>query len=175
MENINISILGFLFNVGMHGYEIFKQISNKKGYGAIYSLKIGKLYAILNKFEENGFVTTDIQVDGNRPPKKVYAITEKGKKRFNIWMIEPIQHGREIRINLLLKIYFTKINSSFNLKSILINQIEECHRWLGNISNEIEFMEEDNNIGSLVLAFRKSQIEGYIQWLKWCKRSVTNG
>ena len=174
MNSIDIAILGFLYEKEMHGYEIYKLVSDKYGLGAIYSIKIGRLYTILNKLEESGYVQSELDANGPRPPKKIYTITLAGEQLFKNWLRTPVKHGRDIRINLLMKLFFAKKSPMIDKNDILINQIEECQDWMERITQEISDLQNEENIQFVVKEFRKSQIEGYINWLTWCKRRIKN-
>ncbi len=171
MDDKFVAILGFFLDDEKHGYEVFKELSEKSSFNDIYTIKIGRLYSILNKLEQKEYLSSKIQLDGVKPPKKVYKITVKGKQTFNSWMVEPVMHGRDLRISLLMKLYFCSITEIFTQNMILENQIQECHTWLEDLK---EFLQaNDNNISEiefLITQFRKSQIEGYISWLTWCRR-----
>jgi PadR family transcriptional regulator, regulatory protein AphA len=174
MNSIEIAILGFLIEKEMHGYEVFKNVSDKGGFGAIYSIKIGRLYSILNKLEELDLIQSEINSAGSRPPKKVYKITNEGEQQFKIWLIAPEKHGRDIRINLLMKLFFAERIPEISEEDILLNQINECQEWLEKMNNETLSSKNLDNIQFIVQEFRKFQIEGYINWLIWCKRRIIN-
>ena len=174
MNSIDAAILGFLSEKDMHGYEIFKYISYKDGFGAIYSIKIGRLYSILNKLEESGYIHSEIDATGARPPKKVYKISPNGEQIFKIWLESPVKHGRDIRITLLIKLFFADKFPKINFGEILRIQIMECQDWLQNIQLGVTNQKNEKSIQYLVKEFRKSQIEGYINWLKWCKRKIAD-
>lgn len=174
MNSIDLAILGFLIEKEKHGYEINKIVSDESGFGAIYSIKIGRLYSILNKLEESNLVHSRLDTTGVRPPKKVYRITKEGEHKFKNWLVTPEKHGRDMRINLLMKLFFLEELPKICDKDILANQINECQEWLEKISKEIKNLKNDEKIQFIVKEFRKSQIEGYINWLKWCKRRINN-
>ncbi|MEM2911534.1 MAG: PadR family transcriptional regulator [Candidatus Bathyarchaeia archaeon] len=72
---LDIQILRLVNTEPMWGYKIKKQIE------ATTSIKLrhGALYPLLNKLEREGFLTSQKQKQGKRK-RKVYTITEKGKK-----------------------------------------------------------------------------------------------
>jgi len=71
-------ILGVLQDGDLHGYEIAKRIK-QMGAKALQVWE-GQLYPALHKLEKDGFVSaTWIPQDG-KPPRKVYALTDDGKK-----------------------------------------------------------------------------------------------
>lgn len=174
MKSIDIALLGFLIDDEKHGYELFKDIADIADFGQIYSVKIGRLYSVLNRMETERFISSRVDSEGNRPPKKIFKINEKGLEAFNNWMSEPIQHGRDIRINFLVKLYFSREGGFFPLEELIKSQINECKSWLDFQDRKIEKIHDKEKFEYIVRQFRKSQIEGYINWLNWCKRSLIN-
>jgi len=76
-SSLEALILGALCDGPLHGYAIAKEIE-RKGEGV---LKLGEnqLYPTLHKLERDGFVAADWQPQENRPPRKIYALTESGR------------------------------------------------------------------------------------------------
>lgn len=75
-SSLEALILGCLTEGAMHGYAIARAIE-KKSVGA---LKAGEnqLYPALHRLEEEGFVVAEWQEQENKPPRKVYMLTEGG-------------------------------------------------------------------------------------------------
>lgn len=73
--NLDALVLGALREGPLHGYAIAKRIEST---GA---LKMGEnqLYPTLHKLERDGLVTADWQPQDNKPPRKIYCLTEGGK------------------------------------------------------------------------------------------------
>lgn len=63
----------------LHGYEIAKEVAALTG-GCCAPTE-GSLYPVLHEFEQNGLVTSQTQVVGNRE-RKVYTLTEKGLQAY---------------------------------------------------------------------------------------------
>ena len=170
MENISYALLGFLLTEPKYGYELYKEITDPASFGAIYSIKIGRRYAQLNKLEQEKFVHATSEVESTRPPRKVYTISAAGKEAFFSWMESAVQHGRDIRINLLIKLFFSLKIKSIRQRNIIEDQVKECESWLKRIEENGNVIDEKEKFSYLVRQFRKSQIEGYINWLNWCLR-----
>ena len=71
-------VLIALFKSPKHGYELmsdFRKVTGK-------SLSAGQIYPLLSSMHQKGFVAISEQYEGNRK-KKVYCLTEKGKKHKN--------------------------------------------------------------------------------------------
>lgn len=72
---LNIQILHLINKEPTWGYKIKKQIENASG----LKIRHGALYPLLKKLENKDLIKSQKQQQGKRT-KKVYALTEKGKK-----------------------------------------------------------------------------------------------
>jgi len=174
----DISLLGFITIEPMHGYELHKQVTDLSGFGIVWNVKIGKLYAMLNRLEKNGFIRSTISREGNRPARNEFIITNKGKKTFETWSLSPVNRGRDFRIIFLLKLYFSLIKGIEHAIILIDSQIEMCNSWLSNSKKTIISKEDSATEGlfpEIVGMYRKFQIQGYLTWLDWCKESLKKG
>jgi DNA-binding PadR family transcriptional regulator len=175
MNNINdldISLLGFISEQPMHGYELHKRVTDWSGFGIVWNIKIGKLYAMLNRLEKASYIRSTLTKDGNRPTRNEFSITASGKEKFEAWLVHPVSHGREFRIIFLLKLYFSLRNGIIKANNLIASQIDTCKSWLseGKILNNFDFVQNDeNNFLNIVNKYRQIQIQGYLVWLEWCK------
>lgn len=174
MENVDleIALLGFLFDKSKHGYELYKEISDPVGIGGVWRVKIGKIYSMLKKLESQGFIHATSEQDGNRPLRNSYLITKSGKNVFNNWMITPIKHGRDLRILFLIKIYLMKKNELLYKKELILKQKAECEKWKERYKFYYQERDEGNSFIWFVRNYRSSQIDGFIKWLDWCEEKI---
>jgi len=73
-------LLGYLLNQNMHGYQLNEMLQHNPGMPI--TLKKSNAYKLLNDMERDGWVTHQDEQHGNRPPRRVYAATEKGETAF---------------------------------------------------------------------------------------------
>jgi DNA-binding PadR family transcriptional regulator len=73
-------LLGLLRNHEMHGYQLNAMLGESVG----ISIKLTRpnAYKLLNKMEQDGWVTYREEQEGNRPLRRVYAVTEEGELAF---------------------------------------------------------------------------------------------
>jgi len=175
MENADLekALLGFLYKGPKHGYELYKEISNPMEIGEVWRVKIGKMYSMLKKLESQDFIRATSEQDGNRPPKNTFFITIKGKNIFNKWMRAPIKHGRDLRILFLMKIYFIKNGGFFDRKDLIIKQKAECENWKERYKPVRQENNRENSFSWFVRKYRSSQIDGFINWLDWCREALS--
>ena len=74
-------ILGVLRSQHMHGYQLNEHLEHNLGMAI--TLKKSNAYKLLSKMEQEGWVTAHEEREGNRPPRRVYAITPEGEAAFN--------------------------------------------------------------------------------------------
>ena len=73
-------LLGLLRSQDMHGYQLHEAIDSHLGMGV--QLTKPTAYRLLSNMAEDGWVTFREEQEGNRPPRRVYAITPKGEVAF---------------------------------------------------------------------------------------------
>lgn len=73
-------LLGILRGQSQHGYQINELIERDLAH--VTDMKKPTAYALLDRLEQSGAVSVHIEREGARPPRKVYAITPAGERRF---------------------------------------------------------------------------------------------
>lgn len=73
-------ILGLLLSHDMHGYQLNEMLQQNPS--TPIALKKSNTYRLLNKMEQEGWVTYIEEQEGNRPQRQTYTVTEAGKAAF---------------------------------------------------------------------------------------------
>lgn len=81
-------LLGLLRNHEMHGYQLYEIID--RHLGTSVHLKKPTAYRLLNRMSGDGWITSREEREGNRPPRRVYAITPEGEKAFQRLLRESL-------------------------------------------------------------------------------------
>lgn len=100
-------ILGLLTKQPMSGYDIkrlFKSLS-----WLIDSPSFGSLYPALHALLEDGLATVEVVPRHDKPPRKIYSITQTGKHTLQKWMDQPAQ------VDLHLKAFVMRLILASNL------------------------------------------------------------
>ncbi len=87
MERI-LLLLGLLRSHEMHGYQLNEFIDSHLGTSV--HLKKPTAYRLLDKMAEDGWVTYREEREGNRPPRRVFAITPEGEAAFQQLLRESL-------------------------------------------------------------------------------------
>ncbi len=73
---LDIIILSILRSGPVHGYELKRRAQRP----SLADLSNNSLYPYLRRFEDAGAVTHTLEAQQKRPPRKVYSITESGRR-----------------------------------------------------------------------------------------------
>lgn len=73
-------LLSALRDHEMHGYQLNEMLG--QSVGIPIKLTRPNAYKLLNKMEQDGWITYRAEQEGNRPPRRVYSITAEGETAF---------------------------------------------------------------------------------------------
>jgi len=81
-------LLGLLRSDEMHGYQLNEFIDSH--FGVMVNVTKPTGYRLLNKMVDKGWVTYREEQEGNRPPRRVFAITPNGENAFQQLLRESL-------------------------------------------------------------------------------------
>jgi PadR family transcriptional regulator AphA len=167
-EPAEYAILGLLHSQPMHGYEMFQQFRNTT-LGEIVHLEMSQMYAFLKKLARLEYIEAELELQGPRPPRKVFHLTTLGRDIFFEWLSEPVVRPREIRILFLIKLYFVQQFIPREMTSLVNKQIVACRNFLDHLeSKHSRHAEtgEDTFFEHVVLRGRIYQTRSLLDWLQ---------
>ncbi|MDQ7785772.1 MAG: PadR family transcriptional regulator [Desulfomonilaceae bacterium] len=86
--DIQSVLLGFLMRHSLTGYDLKKAFS--LSFAFFSGLSYGSIYPALKKMEKNGLITKQVEIQDGAPNRKVYTITEAGRKAFLSSLKSPL-------------------------------------------------------------------------------------
>lgn len=127
------AILGVLRERQMHGYEIARRFSPDVDLGIVLPMDMSNVYALLKDLHEQGLIEGRREAVGLRPPRTVYQLTEDADGQLRHWLEEPVRRMREVRSDLLIKLYFCAgIGANATIR-LLDAQIAASHAYLARL------------------------------------------
>jgi DNA-binding PadR family transcriptional regulator len=165
---IEYILLGLLNQNPSHGYLLNKELDRFKGVGLVWNIKQGKLYALLDRLEEEGLIQSRLLSTHEYPPRKEFSLTPLGIKVYHQWMQTPVEHGREMRQFFLARLYFAKLTGAETARELLIGQISKCDGWLHDLQQAHDSLDASQTYEKSVYEFRISQTGAMHEWLKTC-------
>jgi PadR family transcriptional regulator, regulatory protein AphA len=166
-----IILLGLLFENPMHGYDLYKIISQPGGLSEVWYLSQSNLYAMLEDLEKQGLLISHLIQIGNSPVRKEYHLTSSGLSTFEKWMQEPVLHGRDMRQMFMAKFYFAVKDSPESASQLIKKQQSIAEAWKSDIQTLMNELTVEDEYDRLVLQSRLKQINGWIEWLDECAQS----
>src|SRR5579859_3764842 len=135
---IEHALLGFLRQRPMHAYEIHQTLMRAEALGLVWHLKQSLVYVMLERLEAEGYVTSSIEPQGSRPPRKILQLTASGHAAFRRWLLTPVEHGRDFRLEFLAKLYFASQDDPLSAAMLIADQQTACRDWLVDLRGQAE-------------------------------------
>lgn len=99
------AVLGILADGPSHGFAISKQLAAGSELGRVLTVRRPLVYRALDRLTDTGYVEPVTTEKGRAGPNRVILrITTAGRRRLNRWLVEPVEHIRDLRIEFLLKL-----------------------------------------------------------------------
>jgi PadR family transcriptional regulator AphA len=156
-------ILGLLNRQPMSGYDVKRFL---KGLSWLMdSPSFGSLYPALHTLLESGLVTVEVVARQDKPPRKIYSITEAGRQVLQEWMAQPIGSG------VSLKAFLMRLILASNLSQAgLVAHLEQRRSQVADHQLDLEqaagAMDESMDLGErLALEYGLAVAAAELDWL----------
>lgn len=170
MRTLKYVILGLLMNKPMSGYDIYKEF--EEALVEFWSAKHSQIYPELKKLVKEGLIEYETQVTEGKMVKKLYSITEEGKKDFIIWLNSDVPMESTPKDVFRLRMYFSKnINKEHMIELLESQLVQHKERRQYLIKSTIKFEEKpqpgtDSFGDYIVLQGAILREKSYIDWLE---------
>ena len=162
-------ILGFLQQEERTGYDL-KTSCFDRCIAHLWRADQAQIYKTLDKLVEQGWVTCKVEIQSDRPNRKVYSVTEAGKAELMRWLEYP-QPLPTVREPLLVQLFFASLLPNQAIIVLLEQQLaarrdklamcEDIELSMGDLSASREQI-----LQRLVLELVIRREQTYIDWLK---------
>jgi tRNA-Thr(GGU) m(6)t(6)A37 methyltransferase TsaA len=99
--------LGLLCERRAHGWAIAEELAPSGSIGRVYSCKRPLVYRALGQLREAGLVETrETAPSTSGPERTTLGPTRRGRAAFRRWRASPVDHVRDLRSELMLKLLF---------------------------------------------------------------------
>jgi tRNA-Thr(GGU) m(6)t(6)A37 methyltransferase TsaA len=99
--------LGLLCERAAHGWAVAQELSHAGEVGRVYSCSRALTYRALSQLREAGLVEARGTTSSDAgPDRTTLAATRKGRAAFKRWRGSPVEHVRDLRSELMLKLLF---------------------------------------------------------------------
>jgi PadR family transcriptional regulator AphA len=100
------AVLGVLAEGGpSHGFAIARELTPEAELGSIWTVARSRVYRVIDDLVAIRFVRTAGVASGNRGPRRTLVeATAEGRAALGLWVETPVDHVRDLRAELLLKL-----------------------------------------------------------------------
>ncbi len=168
---VEYAILGLLNEGPLHGYALRKRVD--AALAPFWTIATSQIYSALHSIENKGLVNVEVQMQEDRPPRKVYLITARGREEFRRWCSSPVRHLRDMRVEFLAKLYFLRRKGDKAAISLIDDQATFLERLRARVSQHRDLPTDDRTLADLATSFRAHQMGAAIEWLNECKQALS--
>jgi DNA-binding PadR family transcriptional regulator len=117
--SLRFALLALLIDGGATGYELAKRFD--RSVANFWHALPQQLYAELTRMEQDGLVDGEVVVQKTRPNKRVFSMTDDGRRTLEAWFDEPVR-APGIKDELLVRIYAADLVEP----AVVIAMVESC-------------------------------------------------
>ena len=165
------AILGFLNKHPMTGYDLKTECFDQS-VAHFWPADQAQIYRTLDKLTEQGFVESDIEVQTDRPNRKIYHITEAGRAELFRWLALPQEELPIHREPFLVQLFFADQLDKKTVLNLLELQLDAHEKQLAKY-REIPLppigtpdLSREYMFQRLTLDMGLHSEQMYIDWLK---------
>jgi PadR family transcriptional regulator AphA len=163
--NLRYLILGLLAQRPMSGYDVKRFLKSLSW--LIGSPSSGSLYPILRTLLRENLVSQEVIPGLDRPPRKIYSITDAGRQVLQAWVDEPVKAGASLKafvMRLLIADHFSR--------TALANHLQQRQTQIADCQTALEKMTEapgqEGDFGQrLALSYGLALAAGELAWLDY--------
>lgn len=179
--SLSFGILGLLNYGPMSGYDIIKAFESSLQF--FWHAQNSHIYLELKKLEKKGYISGKTVIQADCPNKKIYSITETGKREFMNWLAEGAgEDATHFKSAFLMKVFFGGNMPPAQSADMLRKFKEDCETYLGKMSSTPESIE---NYGSnkenyqtiywqFTIDFGYGFMKTCIEWADRCIQKLEN-
>src|SRR5262245_43836618 len=158
------AILGLLRERPMHGYEIAQHFKPEEELGQVVPADMSTIYTFLKDLQEHGLIHGERVTVGARPPRTVFSLTMEAEPLFLDWLRRPVARMREVRLDFLLKLYFSRQLGKAEARALVKAQLAACRDYLERQRTRTRDL-DPASFESLVLESKLTAAESILDWL----------
>ncbi|MCL5073051.1 MAG: PadR family transcriptional regulator [Actinobacteria bacterium] len=177
--SIKHAMLGLLSWQSFTGYDLKKIIADSEAF--YWSGNSNQIYKMLIPLHKEELVTSEVQHQDNAPSKKIYKITEKGKKELKQWIMS-IPEPPALKNTFLIQLAWADQLNKDELNDLLEKYEEEVHLQLlmhqEKASRANNFPDRTNREKYLWKSIHENIIHTYeneLGWVKKLKKELATG
>jgi DNA-binding PadR family transcriptional regulator len=153
-----------------HGYDLKQRLEERFG-EALPPVNAGQIYTTLGRLERDGLVEGDRVAQEGRPNKRVYRLTETGRKEVAHWVAAPTA-GTRLKDEFFTKLVVASSTGIADPHSLIDQQRRAYMQALRDVEEAAR--NGDGNVAAqLLFEGAALHLEADLKWLALCERRIT--
>ncbi|KMK76525.1 PadR family transcriptional regulator [Alkalihalobacillus pseudalcaliphilus] len=169
--SLRYALLGIISKKPITGYDVVRIFKQQMIY--FWNSTHSQIYTELHKMENDNLIEHELVIQGTSPNKKVYSLTDSGKKDLIRWAIEEPLKTTKIKDEFLIKATIFPILTVNEINKLLDEVIEREEKILSMTKDWKEHFssQEGQDVGTmLTVEYGIRYSEMYLEWCKWAKQ-----
>lgn len=166
---LKYALLALLARSAQHGYEL--KAAFERLLGGTWALNIGQVYTVLARLEQDGLIECEIVPQDKVPDRKVWSLTETGRKELIDWMDDPAAEAVKLRDEMFLKVLLQQTAGLGDATALIWKQ-RQGHLAALNQLTRLRSDPEIDDITGLLLDGVILRMEADLKWLDLCEERV---
>jgi DNA-binding PadR family transcriptional regulator len=163
---VRYPILALLATEPAHGYEIRRGLEERFG-SVIAPVNAGQVYVTLQRLQRDELVADDAVAQRGRPDKRVYRLTDAGRRALEEWMGTASAPTR-LRDDFFMKLVFAHAVGLADPAELIERQRAAYLRSLGELERVLAAGDADSTT-TLVVEGAALHLEADLKWLDRCE------
>ncbi|WP_219466945.1 PadR family transcriptional regulator [Nonomuraea rhizosphaerae] len=167
---MRLHLLALLAKEPAHGYELKQAL--EQTFGSAYpSPNIGQIYVTLGRLEKDGLVRAVDVEQSNRPNKKVYYLTTKGREILTVWVDEPTE-GPRVRDEFFMKLVLAPLTGIADRMALISRQRRHYLGLMSDLNDLLARTEPDDRVAILLIEGAMLHLQADLDWLERCQEDL---
>ena len=169
-------LLGLLKYRESTGYDLSKMFEDSLN--NFWHAQSSQIYRELKRMEDSGLVSSRTVVQDGRPNKRLYAITDAGRRELDAWLTDARPQFENTHHEILMRVFFGAEAPSATLQ-LLEACRDECKRALEanctqikqvirDYSNQVEDGQQKSPYWEMTLDYGIAMTKTMLEWTKKC-------
>ncbi|MBW4671871.1 MAG: PadR family transcriptional regulator [Cyanomargarita calcarea GSE-NOS-MK-12-04C] len=167
------AILASLVESSCSGYDLAKKFDGSVGF--FWAASHQQIYRELSKLENQGWITPETILLPGRPDKKLYSVTELGRKHLKSWIAEPSE-PTAIKDDILVKIFAGYIASPSTILEEIKRHSEAHQKRLVTYQKiQQQYFQNPQQLSEQAKFQHLTLLNGIgyeTYWLAWCDEAI---
>jgi len=157
------AVLALLSERPAHGWALASQLGPAGELGSVWSLGRPLVYRSIEILADRRLIEPAGQEPGLRGPNRtIYRVTPPGHDALAVWLQQPVDHVRDVRSLLLLKLIFAE-RTGIDLTPMLLGQHEAVAAAVSSLESRVH---ASSGSDAILLRFRLESTRGVLRFLE---------